>query len=54
MLEVGIEKSEIKSIEDKVILQVEQATEIAKSSPAPSFDLIFKDLWSNGGSKWHN
>ena len=54
LLELDIKESKIKAIEDEIILQVDRATEIAKSSSVPSVDLILKDLWSNGGSEWHN
>ena len=54
LIEFGIEESKILSIENEVKEQVEKATEICKNSPAPKIDLIHTDLWSNGGSEWHN
>ena len=54
LLNLGIKESEIKAVEEETNLQVERATEIAKSSSVPEIDLIHKDLWSNGGSEWHN
>ena len=53
-MNLGIKESEIKAVEEETNLQVERATEIAKSSSVPEIDLIHKDLWSNGGSEWHN
>ena len=54
LIEFGIEESRILSIENNIKDQVEKATEICKNSPAPKIDLIHTDLWSNGGSEWHN
>ena len=54
LLESGIEEKKIKSIENNIISQIDDATETAKSSPFSSIDLIYKDLWFNGGSEWHN
>ena len=54
LIEFGIEESKILSIENNIKDQVEKATEICKNSPAPKIDLIHTDLWSNGGSEWHN
>ena len=34
--------------------KVDEATATAKSSPAPSLDLIEKNVWANGGSAWRN
>ena len=44
----------ILQIEDKVKQQVEDATEISKSSPIPDVKEIFTDVWADGGYKWHN
>ena len=47
-------KKIINEIEDKVKQQVEDATEISKSSPIPDVKEIFTDVWADGGYKWHN
>jgi acetoin:2,6-dichlorophenolindophenol oxidoreductase subunit alpha len=33
---------------------VDEATEIAKASPAPSLEAIDKDVWADGGTAWRN
>tara|TARA_B100001123_G_scaffold426766_1_gene541393 strand:- start:294 stop:1295 length:1002 start_codon:yes stop_codon:yes gene_type:complete len=54
LIEFGIQESQIESIENNVKSQVEKATEICKNSPPPKVDLIYTDVWSNGGAEWHN
>ncbi len=54
LIEFGIKESKILSIENSIKDQVEKATAICKESPDPKIDLIHTDLWSNGGSEWHN
>ena len=54
LIEFGIDESKIISIENDIKEQVDRATETCKNSPAPSIDLIEKDVWANGGSEWHN
>ena len=54
LLDSGIEEKKIKSIENNIISQIDDATETANSSHFSSIDLIYKDLWFNGGSEWHN
>ncbi|HEX4787645.1 MAG TPA: thiamine pyrophosphate-dependent dehydrogenase E1 component subunit alpha [Actinospica sp.] len=34
--------------------EVDDATEAAKSSPAPSVDLVGRDVWTDGTSRWRN
>jgi TPP-dependent pyruvate/acetoin dehydrogenase alpha subunit len=54
LLEFNIDEKIINEIEDKVKQQVEDATEISKSSPIPDVKEIFTDVWADGGYKWHN
>ena len=44
----------ISDIENKIKQDVEDATEISKSSPIPDVKEIFTDVWADGGYKWHN
>ena len=41
-------------IENKIKQEVEDATEVSKSSPIPDTKEIFTDVWADGGYKWHN
>ena len=50
----NINETKINSIEEDMIRQVEEATEMAKSSPIPDIKEIYTDVWADGGSEWHN
>jgi pyruvate dehydrogenase E1 component alpha subunit len=50
----GVAAAELVRIEEHVARSVDEATEIAKSSPVPSLSLIDSDVWSDGGSAWRN
>ena len=54
LLEFNIHEKIINEIEEKVKQQVEDATEISKSSPIPDVKEIFTDVWADGGYQWHN
>lgn len=54
LLSLGYAEFDLHAIEQDVARQVDEATEIAKASPAPSLDLIEKDVWANGGAAWRN
>ena len=38
----------------ETIQKVDEATEIAKASPVPDEELIYKDVWADGGYEWRN
>ena len=50
----GVEEPALARIEEEVRGEVEEATERAKASPAPSTALIETEVWSDGGSAWRN
>ena len=54
LIEFGINESLVLKIENEIKEKIEKATEVCKKSPPPSIDLIHTDVWSNGGSEWHN
>lgn len=54
LLDFGIAEDAIVAIEKDVAAAVDHATEVAKKSPPPSEDLIFKDVWADGGWQWRN
>ena len=54
LADFGIDKKVIDGIDEKVMQQVEEATEISKASPTPSLELIEKDVWADGGVAWRN
>jgi pyruvate dehydrogenase E1 component alpha subunit len=54
LLGLGIVDATLKDIEDEVMQQVNEATEIAKASAPPSLDGIYEHVWADGGASWRN
>jgi pyruvate dehydrogenase E1 component alpha subunit len=54
LLDYNIDEKVISDIENKIKQEVEEATEISKSSPIPDTKEIFTDVWADGGYEWHN
>jgi acetoin:2,6-dichlorophenolindophenol oxidoreductase subunit alpha len=54
LLELGIEEQSLKDIDAEVAAAVDRATEEAKAAPPPAEELIFADVWADGGSRWRN
>jgi acetoin:2,6-dichlorophenolindophenol oxidoreductase subunit alpha len=50
----GIDDAAIAAIEAEVRKEVDEATEAAKASPAPSLDVIERDVFADGGAAWRN
>jgi pyruvate dehydrogenase E1 component alpha subunit len=54
LLEIGFAEATLKDMEAEAMRKVDAATEVAKSSPVPSLDVIARDVWANGGAAWRN
>lgn len=54
LLRVGAQEGQLVSINNEVAQQVNDATEFAKAGAEPSADVIFTELWADGGSEWRN
>jgi TPP-dependent pyruvate/acetoin dehydrogenase alpha subunit len=54
LLSLDFVEATLKDIEDDVMQQVNDATETAKASAAPSLDGIDKHVWADGGAAWRN
>jgi len=54
LLKLGFVEGTLKDMEEQAMRKVDEATAAAKASPAPSLDLIEKNVWANGGSAWRN
>jgi pyruvate dehydrogenase E1 component alpha subunit len=54
LAEFGITDGRVTAIDAEVKRAVDEATEVAKASPAPPAELIGKDVWADGGSAWRN
>jgi pyruvate dehydrogenase E1 component alpha subunit len=54
LLGLGIVEATLTDIESETLRKVDEATEVAKASPAPSLDGIAKNVWADGGAAWRN
>ena len=54
LLETGIEEATLVEIEDVVRRRVDEATEICKAAPPPPADILFTDVYADGGWAWRN
>jgi len=54
LLQLGFAEATLKDLESEAMRKVDDATATAKASPAPSLDLIMKDVWADGGTAWRN
>jgi pyruvate dehydrogenase E1 component alpha subunit len=54
LIEFGVTEPAILAIEDEIKQAVDQATEVAKASHPPADELIYKDVWADGGWAWRN
>ena len=51
---LGFEAADLDEIDAQVLADVNRATEEAKAGPQPSNDLIYTEVWADGGSQWRN
>lgn len=54
LLGAGVAEQALTAIEAAALHEVDTATEAAKDSPAPSADLVMRDVWADGSSSWRN
>ncbi|MDQ1493392.1 MAG: acetoin:2,6-dichlorophenolindophenol oxidoreductase subunit alpha, partial [Actinomycetota bacterium] len=54
LLDAGVDPAALGVIEKAAMADVDAATEEAKLGAAPGADLLFKDVWADGGSSWRN
>jgi pyruvate dehydrogenase E1 component alpha subunit len=54
LLDAGVDAAALDAIEKAAMADVDAATEEAKLGAAPGADLLFKDVWADGGSSWRN
>ncbi len=52
--EFGIQPDELDRIETAATAEVDEATEVSKSAPAPGPDTLMTNVWADGGSAWRN
>ena len=54
LIDFGIAEEVIDTMQADIDNAVDQATDVAKASSAPSLDVIETDLWADGSSSWRN
>jgi acetoin:2,6-dichlorophenolindophenol oxidoreductase subunit alpha len=54
LLESGVAESVLAQIESEVRQQLDRATEACKAAPPPSEDLLWTDVYADGGWAWRN
>jgi Pyruvate/2-oxoglutarate dehydrogenase complex, dehydrogenase (E1) component, eukaryotic type, alpha subunit len=54
LLESGVAESVLVQIETDVKQKLDKATEVCKAAPLPSEDLIWTDVYADGGWAWRN
>jgi pyruvate dehydrogenase E1 component alpha subunit len=54
LLAIGIVEATLADIESEALRKVDEATAVAKTSPAPALDSIPKNVWADGGAAWRN
>jgi acetoin:2,6-dichlorophenolindophenol oxidoreductase subunit alpha len=50
----GISEQQIAEIDETVRKEVDQATEACKAAPTPPTDILFTDVYADGGWAWRN
>lgn len=54
LLEMGVSEDDLLVLEADVDAEVETATNEAKAGEIPGEELLFKDVWADGGASWRN
>jgi TPP-dependent pyruvate/acetoin dehydrogenase alpha subunit len=54
LIDLDVAEPTLVAIEEAINRAVDQATETAKASRPPADELIFKDVWADGGCAWRN
>lgn len=54
LLDTGVDQAEITAIDNEVKQQIDQATAACKAAPRPTADLLYQDVYADGGWAWRN
>ena len=54
LLKLGVSEAVLNTIDQEINDEVEAATVACKAAPAPSADIIFTDVYADGGWAWRN
>ncbi len=54
LIDAGIEEKVLDDIDAELKAEVDEATQEAKDGSIPTEDLIYSDVWADGGSEWRS
>jgi pyruvate dehydrogenase E1 component alpha subunit len=54
LLKLGVSETVLNAIEQEIKVEIEAATVACKAAPPPSTDIIFTDVYADGGWAWRN
>jgi pyruvate dehydrogenase E1 component alpha subunit len=54
LMDFGIAEAQLTEIETDVLRRVDAATETCKASPPPPSELMYTEVWADGGASWRN
>ena len=54
MKQFGISDAVVKQVDDDVRKIVDDATEVCKAAPMPTDEILFTDVYADGGWAWRN
>lgn len=54
LLELGFDPAALDEIDANVLAAVDRATEESIAAPSPNEELVYTDVWADGGSQWRN
>jgi len=54
LIDLGVSEATLVAIEEDLKREVDRATEVTKASRPPASELIYKDVWADGGWAWRN
>jgi acetoin:2,6-dichlorophenolindophenol oxidoreductase subunit alpha len=54
LIEFGFSESDLEAVETETKASVDAAVKISIASPPPSDDLLYADVWADGGAAWRN
>ena len=54
LIDAGIEEKVLDDIDTELKAEVDRATQEAKDGAIPGEELIYRDVWADGGSEWRS
>lgn len=54
LVDLGVPAEQLEEIEASALAEVDEATEVSRTSPPPDSSVLMTDVWADGGSSWRN